>query len=167
MDEARRKGIDVDVRSLARDLGVPAIPVVARTGEGLHALLTAVDGVVTGEIATKPRRAGGHAGVQCGDRELMTQIEAAAPGVPNAAGWRFACSTATPASSRRSAPASCATLVARQQRPDDRFSSRSRCRGRSKQRALASVSRAGASDRRRQELRRGAASSTAASATKR
>ena len=41
MDEARRKGIDVDTRSLARDLGVPVIPIVARTGEGLHALLTA------------------------------------------------------------------------------------------------------------------------------
>ena len=36
MDEARRKGIEVDVRSLSRDLGVPAIPTVARTGEGLR-----------------------------------------------------------------------------------------------------------------------------------
>src|SRR3990172_7747437 len=39
MDEARRKGIEVDTRSLSRDLGVPAIPVVARSGEGLPALL--------------------------------------------------------------------------------------------------------------------------------
>src|SRR5512134_2027647 len=40
MDEARRKGLEVDARSLARDLGVPAIPIVARTGEGMQTLLT-------------------------------------------------------------------------------------------------------------------------------
>src|SRR5512145_3208784 len=50
MDEAHRKGIEVDVRSLSRDLGVPAVGVIARTGEGLHALLEAVDGVSSGAI---------------------------------------------------------------------------------------------------------------------
>ena len=44
MDEARRKGLEVDTRSLARDLGVPAIPIVARTGEGMQTLLSTVDG---------------------------------------------------------------------------------------------------------------------------
>src|SRR5262247_2416237 len=48
MDEARRKGIEVDVRSLSRDLGVPAVGVVARTGEGVHGLLETVDGVASG-----------------------------------------------------------------------------------------------------------------------
>ena len=59
MDEARRKGIDVDTRTLARDLGVPVIPIVARTGEGMHALLTAVSGVASGAIATTPLRVTG------------------------------------------------------------------------------------------------------------
>src|SRR5262245_20470553 len=84
MDEARRKGIDVDVRSLSRDLGVPAIPVVARTGEGVHALLSSVEGVITGEIETKPRRTEGTAEVNAAIAELIPLIEAAAPGVPNA-----------------------------------------------------------------------------------
>src|SRR3989304_8448740 len=42
MDEARRKGLEVDTRSLARDLGVPAIATAARSGEGLRELLGAV-----------------------------------------------------------------------------------------------------------------------------
>ena len=53
MDEARRKGIDVDLRTLSRDLGVPAIGIVARTGEGVHSLLETVDGVTCGSIATR------------------------------------------------------------------------------------------------------------------
>src|ERR687898_1650419 len=35
MDEARRRGIEVDTRSLARDLGVPVVPIVARTSENV------------------------------------------------------------------------------------------------------------------------------------
>src|SRR3972149_6811090 len=59
MDEAARKGIEVDLRSLSRDLGVPAVGVVARTGEGLHGLLAAIDAVASGEIATRPLRVAG------------------------------------------------------------------------------------------------------------
>jgi len=84
MDEARRKGLEVDTRSLARDLGVPAIPVVARSGEGIQALLTAVEGVITGEIETKPRRVEGTLEFRHAVSELVPLIEAAAPGVPNA-----------------------------------------------------------------------------------
>jgi ferrous iron transport protein B len=46
MDEAKRKGLEVDARSLSRDLGIPAIPVTARTGEGVHTLLGAVADVI-------------------------------------------------------------------------------------------------------------------------
>src|SRR5574339_1065205 len=42
MDEARRKGLEVDTRSLSRDLGVPAVPITARTGDGVHTLLATV-----------------------------------------------------------------------------------------------------------------------------
>src|SRR5512139_2166004 len=59
MDEARRKGLEVDTRSLSRDLGVPAIPIVARTGEGMQTLLSTVDQIVRGEIHTRPRRVEG------------------------------------------------------------------------------------------------------------
>ncbi|MFC2968234.1 FeoB small GTPase domain-containing protein [Acidimangrovimonas pyrenivorans] len=54
MDEARRKGIEVDVARLSAELGVPAVATVANSGEGLDRLVAAVDGVVSGEIATNP-----------------------------------------------------------------------------------------------------------------
>lgn len=84
IDEARRKGLEVDARSLARDLGVPAIPIVARTGEGIHALLSAVEGVISGEILTKPRRIEGTPEFQRAVSELVPLIEQMAPGIPNA-----------------------------------------------------------------------------------
>ena len=84
MDEAKRKSIEVDLRSLSRDLGVPAVGVVARTGEGLHALLETVDGVCAGTVVTKPLRVTGTHEFQRAVAELVPLIEAAAPGVPNA-----------------------------------------------------------------------------------
>ncbi|HUF46795.1 MAG TPA: FeoB small GTPase domain-containing protein [Vicinamibacterales bacterium] len=84
MDEAKRKGIEVDVRSLARDLGVPAVGLVARTGEGLQALLAAVDGVTSGAIETRPLKVTGTPEFQGAVAELVPLIERAAPGVPNA-----------------------------------------------------------------------------------
>jgi ferrous iron transport protein B len=84
MDEARRKSIDVDVRSLSRDLGVPAVGIVARTSEGIHALLEAVDGVASHAIATSPLRVTGTPEFQRAVAELVPLIEQAAPGVPNA-----------------------------------------------------------------------------------
>ncbi|MGV3515795.1 FeoB small GTPase domain-containing protein [Luteitalea sp.] len=122
MDEARRKGIDVDARSLARDLGVPVIPIVARTGEGLHALLTAVGGVSSGAIATSPLRVTGTPEFERAVRELMTHIEAAAPGVPNSR-WlaiRLLDGDARVEDALRTGEL--ARLVSRQQQRDVRFS---------------------------------------------
>lgn len=84
MDEAKRKGIDVDTRTLSRDLGVPAIGIVARTGEGVHALLEQVDAISSGALHTKPLRVTGTAEFQHAVAELVPLIEEAAPGVPNA-----------------------------------------------------------------------------------
>jgi ferrous iron transport protein B len=84
MDEARRKGLDVDTRSLARDLGVPAIPIVARTGEGMQTLLTTIADVVEGNIQMKPLRVHGTEQFQRAVMDLTTQIEGLYPGIPNA-----------------------------------------------------------------------------------
>jgi len=84
MDEAERKGMEIDLRSLSRDLGVPAVGIVARTGEGLQGLLTTVDGVASGEIKTQPLRVAGTPEFQHAVAELVPLIEEAAPGVPNA-----------------------------------------------------------------------------------
>ncbi|MBD3285301.1 GTP-binding protein, partial [candidate division WOR-3 bacterium] len=38
-DEARHKGIEIDAKKLAEQLGIPVIPTVARTGEGVKKLI--------------------------------------------------------------------------------------------------------------------------------
>jgi ferrous iron transport protein B len=124
MDEARRKGIDVDVRSLSRDLGVPAVPVVARTGEGMQALLASVAGVISGEIATKPRRSEGTAEFNAAIEELVPMIEALAPGVPNARWIAIRLLDGDGHVERALRTGELAALVERQQRPDERFSRR-------------------------------------------
>jgi ferrous iron transport protein B len=83
IDEARRKGIEVDTRSLARDLGVPAIPIVARTGEGMQTLLATVAEVITSEIVTKPVRVQASPQVQQAIDRLSQQIASLYPGIPN------------------------------------------------------------------------------------
>jgi len=84
MDEAKRKGLEVDTRSLARDLGIPAIPISARTGDGIHTLLSTVAEVIEGTIATKPIQVLGTPEFQRAVQELVPMIEKAAPGIPNA-----------------------------------------------------------------------------------
>jgi ferrous iron transport protein B len=84
MDEARRKGLEVDARSLARDLGVPAIPITARTGEGMQNLLAAMQSVISGETRTQPLRVHGTQSFQRAVAELSAQIESLYPGIPSA-----------------------------------------------------------------------------------
>ena len=84
MDEAKRKGLEVDARSLSRDLGVPAVPITARSGEGVHTLLATVADLINGEITTKPLRVEGTPEFQKAVRELVPMIEQMAPGIPNA-----------------------------------------------------------------------------------
>ncbi len=57
IDEALRHGRTVDERSLSKRLGVPVVPTVARTSEGIDRLLDAIAGVATGNLVGKPRRA--------------------------------------------------------------------------------------------------------------
>jgi ferrous iron transport protein B len=84
MDEAKRKGLEVDARSLSRDLGIPAVPITARTGEGIHTLLATIADLINGDIVTKPLRVNGTPEFQRAVNELVPMIEAMAPGVPNA-----------------------------------------------------------------------------------
>ena len=56
MDEARRHGLQVDERRLARDLGVPVVPTAARQRKGMPELLQAISDVASGARVTKPHR---------------------------------------------------------------------------------------------------------------
>ncbi len=85
MDEARRRGLEVDHRRLARDLGVPVVPTAARSGEGLGELLRTISDVATGEIVCRPRRIASEPPALKGAvAQLVAQIEEAFPGLPNA-----------------------------------------------------------------------------------
>ncbi len=84
MDEARRKGLEVDTRSLTRDLGVPCVPTAASTGEGLSDLLRTIGEVIEGTVTTTPRRVQSVNDFQRAVNELLPLIEELAPGLPNA-----------------------------------------------------------------------------------
>jgi ferrous iron transport protein B len=85
MDEAKRHGLHVDDRRLARDLGVPIIPMAARQGEGIPDLLQAVHEVATGQTVCRPYRVKNESPmVQNAVQVLVTQLESAFPQLPNA-----------------------------------------------------------------------------------
>jgi len=85
IDEARRHGIDVDDRSLARDLGIPVVPAAARQGEGIGELLRALHEVATGQTRCRPHRIKArHKGLAHAVESLARQVEQSFPGVTNA-----------------------------------------------------------------------------------
>lgn len=83
IDEAERKGIQVDHRALARQLGVPVVPTAARYGEGLGLLMRTVDEVIQGEIKTQPHHITGNQEFTQAVDELASMIEKAYPDLPN------------------------------------------------------------------------------------
>ncbi len=85
MDEAKRHGLEVDHRRLARDLGVPVVPTAARYGEGLDELLQAIAEVASGDLVTRPLRVGGQSpALKRTVGELAGRIGEVFPGLPNA-----------------------------------------------------------------------------------
>jgi Fe2+ transport system protein B len=85
IDEARRHGLQVDERRLARDLGVPVVPMTARQSEGVPELLQAVSEVASGETVGKPYRVKYESpALKKAVTQLTAQIEAAYPDLPNA-----------------------------------------------------------------------------------
>ena len=83
MDEAERRGISVDHRRLARDLGVPVIPTVGKTGQGLSNLIQAISDVSTEVIKTRPHRVEQDSESATAISELATMLDQAYPGLPN------------------------------------------------------------------------------------
>jgi len=69
IDEARRNDLTIDQRALARDLGVPVVPMSARRGEGVDELLSAIEQVAGGGFPARPHR------VKYADAELETAVE--------------------------------------------------------------------------------------------
>ena len=130
MDEAKRKGLEVDARSLARDLGVPAVPITARSGEGIHTLLSTVADVIEGEIVTKPIRVEGTPEFQRAVTELVPMIENIAPGIPNARWLAIRLLDGNSKVQQALMSGDLAGLMARQQSSDVQFSRKMSVEGR-------------------------------------
>jgi ferrous iron transport protein B len=85
MDEAKRRGVVVDDRVLARQLGVPVVPTAARQREGIPQLIQTIDRVATGQLACRPRRMGGQSGrLKESVGQLAARLEQVFSGLPNA-----------------------------------------------------------------------------------
>lgn len=85
MDEAKRHGLQIDERRLARDLGVPVVPMSARQGQGVPELLQAVSEVAKGEVVGKPYRIKYTSpDLRKAVEQLTSQIEKSLPDLPNA-----------------------------------------------------------------------------------
>lgn len=85
MDQAKRNGLIVDERRLARDLGVPVIPTAARYRQGLPELLQAVHEVATGTVLGKPHRIQSEPpALKQAVNKLVTQLQTVFPNLPNA-----------------------------------------------------------------------------------
>lgn len=69
IDEARRKNIKIDERVLAKDLGIPVIPLAARHGEGIEQLLESIKNVAAGYYPTSPHR------IKYTDKNLENAVE--------------------------------------------------------------------------------------------
>jgi ferrous iron transport protein B len=83
IDEARRTGVDLDHRALARELGVPVVPTSARTGEGIGDLVRTVAAVAAGRVG-RPRALREPPSVERALDRLTPLVERVAPGTPNA-----------------------------------------------------------------------------------
>ena len=85
MDEVDRHKMKVDHRRLARDLGVPVVPTVARYNEGLEELLAAIHEVAVGDTKAKPYHVNyNNPKLDRAVSQLVVEIEEAFPDVPNA-----------------------------------------------------------------------------------
>ncbi|MBE9523857.1 MAG: 50S ribosome-binding GTPase [Chloroflexi bacterium] len=85
MDEAKRHGLHVDERRLARDLGVPVVPTAARYEKGMDLLLQAIHDVAVGDVVGKPYHVKYEApAMRDAVKKLVLQLEAAFPNLPNA-----------------------------------------------------------------------------------
>ncbi len=60
MDEARRKGVDIDVAALERELGVPVVPMVAIKGIGIADLFARAVDAARERRHPRPQPAGAH-----------------------------------------------------------------------------------------------------------
>ncbi len=86
MDEAKGKGMEVDLTLLQERLGVPVVGTAARQGQGMEELLDAVE-EMTGESRAAAQRVEYPAYIESEAARLTQAVEEAAPDCPLPARW--------------------------------------------------------------------------------
>ncbi len=84
MDEAKRKGLKIDLKALEQELGVPVVGTSARSGIGLEELKSKIVAVATRQINPQPVRISYDPKLQQAIDKLLPYVERAFPGIPNA-----------------------------------------------------------------------------------
>ena len=84
MDEANRHGIEIDDRTLAKDLGIPVVPTSARSNKGIPELIQTIYEVASGDIVCKPHKIKSlPKKVEEAVQSLSKQIKSNFPDLPN------------------------------------------------------------------------------------
>lgn len=84
LDEARRKGVNIDLERLSDRLGLPVVGTVARRGKGVTELLGAVADVIAGRIVPAPHRVPTPEPLQNAVDAIVPLVLSVAPQLPNA-----------------------------------------------------------------------------------
>lgn len=84
VDEARRHKIEIDERTLAKDLGIPVVPTSARSGDGIPDLIQTIYQVANNEIACNPHRIKGLSPkIEDAVHQLSEKLNQTYPGLVN------------------------------------------------------------------------------------
>tara|TARA_R110002050_G_scaffold184238_3_gene317681 strand:- start:18702 stop:19466 length:765 start_codon:yes stop_codon:yes gene_type:complete len=84
MDEAERNNLEIDTRTLARDLGIPVVPTSARYNRGIPELIQTVSELANGKIVCKPHRIKNiPKNIEQALEKLSAEIKQVYPDIPN------------------------------------------------------------------------------------
>lgn len=84
MDEARRNHVEIDERTLSKELGIPVVPAAARQKEGMPQLLEAIEQVASGKFICKPHRVKSRSSkLNHAINDLVKKLSERFPGLPN------------------------------------------------------------------------------------
>lgn len=84
MDEAKRNKLDIDIRALSRELGIPVIPAAARRKQGMNELLQAIEDVATGKYICRPPKIKSRSQkLNHAIETLSAKLQEVYPGLPN------------------------------------------------------------------------------------
>lgn len=84
MDELKRNNMEIDVRSLSRELGIPVVPAEARQKKGMDEVLKYIEDVAKGNYLCKPRKIKSISPkIDTAVNELTKDIEESFPNLPN------------------------------------------------------------------------------------